>query len=93
MSENGRKAVGVVTTVMATLIVVGVGAVFTMSLASNGNQREHETSRESHNMDQFSLAVSSIADSVTEIEKQQIRQTAVMEEIRGDIDEIREGQP
>ena len=93
MSENGRKAVGVVTTVMATLIVVGVGAVFSMSRTSSAKQSEHEMSRESHNIDKISEAVVGIQDSVTEIEKQQIRQTAVMEEIRGDIDEIREGQP
>jgi hypothetical protein len=93
VNDNGRKAVSVVTTVMATLIVVGVGAVFSMSRTSSAKQSEHETSRESHNIDKISEAVMGIQDSVTEIEKQQIRQTAVMEEIRGDIDEIREGQP
>ena len=93
MSENGRKAVGVVTTVMATLIVVGVGAVFSMSRASSAKQSEHEMSRESHNIDQINTAVSSIAGSVTEIKEQQIRQTAAMEDMREDIEEIKEGQP
>lgn len=93
MNENGRRVVGVTTTVMATLIVVGTGAVFTMSLSSSAGQSAHERSRESHNIDQISAAVTGIKDSVTEIEKQQIRQTAAMETMRDHINEIKKAQP
>ena len=93
MTSNGKKIVGVTSTIMATLIVVGVGAVFKMSVTSGANQREHEMARDAHNVDKIEDAVSDIADSMSEIAKQQIRQTTVMENMRDDISEIKEAQP
>ena len=90
MNGRTKTVVNVGSGVMATLLTVGVIAVFTMSLSSNAGQAEHKTDREAHNIDIIVKSVGKIADDVGLMRIAQERQALTMENMADDIAELKE---
>jgi peptidoglycan hydrolase CwlO-like protein len=92
------KTTTVVLSAMATLIMMGIVAVFGMSVATGRNQTTHESSAASHpviqnKVDNVAQDVEVIGEKVDNLMLMQREQTIILEQIGDDIGELKEAAP
>jgi len=89
--SNGKRPNGVVLTIMGTLLILGVAAVFGLAMSSNADQSSHESNKEAHGIDVIAQSVGKIADDVGTMRVMQARQTVMLENMSEDISELKDG--
>ena len=75
---------------MATLIILGVAAVFGMSMSTNADQAQHESSNSAHGIDQIADDISDISSNVQTIMIQQGVQAETLKNVAQDVTELKE---
>jgi peptidoglycan hydrolase CwlO-like protein len=92
--NNRIKPAAVVISVMATLIGLGIASVFVISMATAGDQSDHEASAASHpviqnKVDSVASDVEVIDGKVDDLMLMQREQTVILERIGQDIGELK----